>query len=143
MIVDGAVDRATSELDGRVPILVEAGYQGFWAAETNESVAVTLQRVAMLGSSDHDLFASTAIAFARSPMTLAYDFATLKAGSAGVVRLGIGSQIRQHIRKRFGMPWYNPISPDGGTTYKLFERYGTRGLLAARCNTGVSSIDLC
>lgn len=55
-----------------------------------------------------DLITAIAVAFARSPMTtaqLAYD---LQIASGGRFILGLGSQIKPHIERRFSMPWSNP-----------------------------------
>jgi len=55
-----------------------------------------------------DLATAIAVAFARNPMTLAnigYDLQTL---SKGRFVLGLGSQIKPHIERRFSMPWSHP-----------------------------------
>ena len=65
------------------------------AAEHTESIA--------LGT-------AIAIAFARTPMTLAnigWDLQTL---TGGRFVLGFGSQIAPHIRQRFSMPWSDPAA---------------------------------
>jgi probable F420-dependent oxidoreductase len=51
---------------------------------------------------------SIAVAFARSPMTLANVGYDLQAYSEGRFILGLGSQIKAHIEKRFSMPWSHP-----------------------------------
>jgi probable F420-dependent oxidoreductase len=51
-----------------------------------------------------------AIAFARSPMLLANIGHDLQELSKGRFILGLGSQIRPHIEKRFSMPWSKPVS---------------------------------
>ncbi|MEM1152510.1 MAG: TIGR03617 family F420-dependent LLM class oxidoreductase [Pseudomonadota bacterium] len=54
------------------------------------------------------LMTSIAVAFARSPMTLAQVAHDLNSVSEGRFILGIGSQIKPHIEKRFSMPWSRP-----------------------------------
>ena len=49
-----------------------------------------------------------AVAFARSPMTLARTAHDLNAHSGGRLVLGLGSQVRPHIERRFAMPWGKP-----------------------------------
>ena len=49
-----------------------------------------------------------AVAFARNPMSLAVQANDLQLLSRGRLLLGLGSQIRPHITKRFGMPWSHP-----------------------------------
>ena len=53
---------------------------------------------------------SIAVAFARSPMTLANIGHDLNAYSEGRFVLGLGSQIKPHITKRFSMPWSSPAA---------------------------------
>ncbi len=55
-----------------------------------------------------ELMTSIAVAFARSPMTLANLGHDLNAFSKGRFLLGLGSQIQPHIIKRFSMPWSHP-----------------------------------
>jgi probable F420-dependent oxidoreductase len=49
-----------------------------------------------------------AVAFARNPMTLAVVANDLQTLSEGRFILGLGSQIKPHIEKRFSMPWSHP-----------------------------------
>lgn len=48
---------------------------------------------------------AVAIAFARSPTTLAYTAWDLAQASHGRFILGLGTQVKAHIERRFGMPW--------------------------------------
>jgi probable F420-dependent oxidoreductase len=57
-----------------------------------------------------DLITSIAVAFSRSPMQMANIANDLQAYSNGRFILGIGSQIRPHITKRFSMPWSKPAA---------------------------------
>jgi probable F420-dependent oxidoreductase len=52
---------------------------------------------------------SIAVAFARNPMTVANLGWDLQSYSQGRFILGLGSQIRPHIEKRFSMPWSHPV----------------------------------
>ncbi len=67
----------------------------------------------MIAEATRELEIGTAvsIAFARSPATLAYTAWDLAAGSSGRFALGLGTQVRAHIERRFGMQW--PDSPVG------------------------------
>jgi probable F420-dependent oxidoreductase len=55
-----------------------------------------------------ELMTAVAIAFARNPMTVASLGWDLQAASGGRVVLGLGSQIRPHVERRFSMPWSAP-----------------------------------
>jgi probable F420-dependent oxidoreductase len=57
-----------------------------------------------------ELMTSIAVAFARNPMTVAQIGNDLQAFSKGRFILGLGSQIKPHITKRFGMPWSAPAA---------------------------------
>lgn len=49
-----------------------------------------------------------AVAFARTPMLAAHSAHDLNSLSRGRFTLGLGSQIKPHITRRFAMPWSNP-----------------------------------
>ncbi|MFF2748500.1 TIGR03617 family F420-dependent LLM class oxidoreductase [Kitasatospora sp. NPDC058048] len=57
-----------------------------------------------------ELATGIAVAFARTPMTLAYQAWGLHAASGGRAVIGLGSQVKPHIEKRFGMPWDRPAA---------------------------------
>lgn len=56
------------------------------------------------------LATAIAVAFARTPMLLANLGHDLQDLSRGRFVLGLGSQIRAHVEKRFGMPWSRPAA---------------------------------
>lgn len=56
------------------------------------------------------LMTGIAVAFARSPMTLALAAHDVNALSGGRLMLGIGSQIKPHIEKRYSMTWSHPAA---------------------------------
>jgi probable F420-dependent oxidoreductase len=53
---------------------------------------------------------AVAIAFARTPMTLAMTAWDLQTVTGGRFVLGLGSQIRPHIEQRYSMPWSRPAA---------------------------------
>jgi len=57
-----------------------------------------------------DLMTNLAIAFPRSPMTLATTANDLQLMSEGRFRLGIGTQVKPHVEKRFGSTWGKPVA---------------------------------
>ena len=57
-----------------------------------------------------DLITAIAVAFARNPMNLANLGYDLQLHSKGRFILGLGSQIRPHIERRFSMPWSRPAA---------------------------------
>lgn len=56
------------------------------------------------------LMTGITVAFARSPMTLALAAHDVNALSKGRLTVGIGSQIKPHIEKRYSMPWGKPAA---------------------------------
>lgn len=57
-----------------------------------------------------DLFTNVAMAFPRSPMHLANAAYDLQLLSRGRFRLGLGSQVKAHIEKRYGARWGKPVA---------------------------------
>lgn len=87
----------------------EAGYTGAFTAETSHDPFLPLV-VAAEHTEKLELGTSIAVAFARSPMTVANTAWDLQSFSNGRFILGLGSQIKPHIEKRFSMEWSNPGS---------------------------------
>src|SRR3954468_9662018 len=88
------------------------GYHGAFSYETKHDPFLPLA-LAAERTSTLRLGTAIAIAFARTPMllaTLGRDLQDLSAspGGQGRMTLGLGSQIRPHITKRYSMPWSKP-----------------------------------
>ncbi len=66
--------------------------------------------LAAKASQSIDLYTAVAIGFARNPMILANIGWDLQAVTKGRFLLGLGTQIRPHIEKRFNMPWSKPVT---------------------------------
>ncbi len=87
----------------------DAGYDAVWTAETSHDPFFPLALAAP--STEHiTLGTSIAVAFARNPMTLANIGYDLNALSNGRFVMGLGSQIKPHITKRFSMEWSKPAA---------------------------------
>jgi probable F420-dependent oxidoreductase len=108
MKVDGAIGGLGKA--GAAAAAQEArGYDGIWSAETSHDPFLPLA-LAAEHTTTVDLGTSIAVAFARSPMTLAQTSWDLQALSGGRFVLGLGSQIKAHITRRFSMPWSHPAA---------------------------------
>ena len=109
MKIDGGLTGDLHTAGTTAKDLEAAGYSGAWTAETNHDPFLPL----LLGA-EHtesiELGTSIAVAFARSPMTLANTAWDLQAFSGGRFVLGLGSQIKPHITKRFSMEWSHPAA---------------------------------
>jgi probable F420-dependent oxidoreductase len=87
--------------------LEEMGYDGVLSAETSHDPFFPL-----LLAAEHteriEIGTGIAVAFARNPMILANIGYDLQTYSQGRFILGLGSQVKAHIEKRFSMPWSHP-----------------------------------
>lgn len=88
------------------------GYDGVYTFEGPHDPFLPLS-IACGTTSTIDLMTSVAIGFARNPMILANLGYDLQLMSKGRFSLGLGSQIKPHIEKRFSMPWSSPAKRMG------------------------------
>jgi probable F420-dependent oxidoreductase len=83
------------------------GYDGWFAVETQIDpflgCAVAAERTERI-----EIGTGIAVAFARNPMTVALQANDVHALSGGRFILGLGSQIKPHITRRYSMPWSHP-----------------------------------
>lgn len=83
------------------------GYDCLWTSETQHDPFLPLG-VAAAATSKIKLGTSIAVAFSRSPMTIAYTAWDLQKASEGRFILGLGSQVKAHIQRRFSMKFESP-----------------------------------
>src|SRR5262245_58431541 len=86
----------------------EAGFDGIWTFETAHEPCLTLV-LAAEHSHRLNLGTSIAVAFARSPAILAYLAWDLARFSKGRFILGLGTQVKGHNERRFGIKWEKPV----------------------------------
>jgi probable F420-dependent oxidoreductase len=109
MKVDGGIGADLAKAGSAAKEQESAGYSGVWTAETAHDPFFPLL-LAAEHTSTIELGTSIAVAFARNPMTLANTGWDLQAFSKGRFVLGLGSQIKPHITKRFSMEWSHPAA---------------------------------
>jgi probable F420-dependent oxidoreductase len=112
VLVDGGSGFGVSGIEGAAETaraIEEAGYDGIWSAETSHDPFLPAL-VAAQATTRAEVGTGIAVAFARNPMTCAQVAADLQAASRGRFILGLGSQIRPHITRRFSMPWSSPAA---------------------------------
>ena len=124
-------------MDPRLPLVdvpayarrVEAmGYDGLQVPETvHDSLAVAL--LAVEHTDRITVRTSVTLAFVRSPTLLAYAAWDLARFSRGRFQLGLGTQIRQNVEDRYGMPWSEPVE-------RMREHVGALGALYESFRTG-------
>lgn len=109
MKVDGELPMDIVKVTERIGPMLEAGYSGLQSIETGHDPFLPLI-LAAEHSEKVDLITAIAVAFARNPMNLAAIGNDINRYSEGRFILGMGSQIKAHIEKRFSMPWSHPAA---------------------------------
>jgi probable F420-dependent oxidoreductase len=84
------------------------GFDAIWTSETQHDPFLPLTHVAAY-TSRLKFGTAVAIAFARSPLTVAHTAWDLAKQSNGRFMLGLGTQVQAHIERRFGMTWSPPV----------------------------------
>jgi probable F420-dependent oxidoreductase len=103
----GVMAPSLGDIGPRARELEELGYDGLITAETGHDAFLPIA-LAAEHTERIELATGIAVAFARTPMVLAYTANDLQQMSKGRFTLGLGSQIKPHIEKRFSMPWSHP-----------------------------------
>ena len=85
------------------------GFAGLWASETKHDGFLPLA-IAANATEGIELGTSVAIAFSRSPMETAQTAWDLQSLSDGRFVLGLGTQVRAHVERRFSMPFDRPAA---------------------------------
>ena len=108
MKIDAEIAVASpAEAAGLAAKAEDYGFDCLWANETKHDPFVQIAMAAG-STSKIGLGTSIALAFTRSPTTLAYTSWDLQGMSKGRFILGLGSQVKGHIERRFGMKWEAP-----------------------------------
>ena len=108
MKLDGMLGLEIGTAGPNAQKLEEMGYSGAWTAELNHDPFLPLIK-AIDSTQNIQLGTNIAVAFARNPMIVANLAWDLQDYSKGRFILGLGTQIKTHITKRFGMPWTKPV----------------------------------
>ena len=80
------------------------GVAGVWSADVSHDPFLPLA-LAAAATDRLELGTAIAVAFARSPVAMAMTAWDLAGLSGGRFILGLGTQVRAHVERRFGMPW--------------------------------------
>jgi probable F420-dependent oxidoreductase len=107
MYVDGHLGGPLDQAGKRAQDLEARGYDGAHSSETDHDPFLPIL-LAAAQTDTLELGTAVAIAFARTPMTVAATANDLQFASHGRFTLGLGSQIKPHIERRFSMPWSHP-----------------------------------
>jgi probable F420-dependent oxidoreductase len=107
MKIDGGIGSNLHTAGKEAADAEAAGFSGAWSSEIAHDPFFPLL-LAAEHTTTLELGTSIAVAFARNPMTLANIGWDLQTYSRGRFFLGLGSQIKPHITKRFSMEWSHP-----------------------------------
>jgi probable F420-dependent oxidoreductase len=105
--VDGGIGFDPDGIAAQAVRAEQAGYDGVWSAETSHDPFLPIA-VGAAATEKLEFGTGITVAFARNPMTLAVVANDLQLLTKGRFLLGMGSQIKPHITKRFSMPWSHP-----------------------------------
>ena len=108
MLLDVQLDARPDLVADRARELVGTGIAGLFTFEGPHDVFLPLATAASVVETD--LMTNVAIAMPRSPMHLANAAWDLQLMTKGRFRLGLGSQIKPHIEKRYGATWSPPAA---------------------------------
>lgn len=109
MKIDTGLGSSAGDADVAARRAEELGYDGAFGAEVAHDPFLPLA-IAAKATTRLELGTGIAVAFARNPMTVAVTAHDLQMLSRGRFILGLGSQIKPHITKRFSMPWSSPAA---------------------------------
>ncbi len=87
----------------------EIGFEALWTQETQHDPFLPCTLIAEHTSRLH-FGTGIAVSFARSPANIAYTAWDLAAQSGGRFILGLGTQVKAHIERRFGQPWPDSVT---------------------------------
>jgi probable F420-dependent oxidoreductase len=109
MKIDALMSGGLGDAPAQAAAARDSGYDGLHSAELQHDPFL-LAALAVGGAPELEYGTSIAVAFARSPMTVAYSAWDLQALTGGRFYLGLGSQVKAHIERRFSMPWSHPAA---------------------------------
>ena len=107
--IDGSLMFDPVKVGDMAAQLEATGFDGAYTFEGQHDPFISLAAAAMK-TERMELMTSIAVAFARNPMSLAYQANDLQLLSKGRFILGLGSQVKAHIERRFDMPWSKPAA---------------------------------
>jgi probable F420-dependent oxidoreductase len=107
MKIDGGIGFDPGGIAEAARLAEVSGYDGVWTAETSHDPFLPIA-VGAGATTTLEFGTGIAVAFARNPMNLAVLANDLQLLTKGRFMLGLGSQIKPHITKRFSMPWSHP-----------------------------------
>ncbi|TXS95670.1 TIGR03617 family F420-dependent LLM class oxidoreductase [Parahaliea maris] len=109
MKIDGPLYSQLENVAAEAARMADLGYDGLYTLEGSSDPFLPLVLAAQQAPG-LDIATGIAVAFPRNPLHLAYQAWDLQRYSGGHFLLGLGSQVRAHIEKRFGVD-FDPPAP--------------------------------
>ena len=107
--IDSSLMLSPSRVGSMAAELEKVGFDGAYTFEGQGDPFIGVAAAAMT-TERMDLMTSIAVGFARNPMSLAYLGTDLQDLSGGRFILGLGTQVKAHVERRFSMPWSRPAA---------------------------------
>ena len=126
MKVDALLLAPPAQVRERAEALAGTGVDGLFTFEGPHDVFFPLVLAAATGV---DVYTNVAIAFPRSPMHLAHQAWDLAMLSEGRFALGLGTQVKAHVERRYGSTWSSPVA-------RMAEWIGAIRAIGARWQDG-------
>ncbi|MBN2622046.1 MAG: TIGR03617 family F420-dependent LLM class oxidoreductase [Acidimicrobiales bacterium] len=127
MKIDALLLAPPDQVAARAEALAATGVDGLFTFEGPHDPFFPLVLAAGTGC---DIYTNVAIAFPRSPMHLAHQAWDLAAMSGGRFALGLGTQVKAHVERRYGARWSSPVE-------RMGEWVAALRAIAARWQDGV------
>ena len=102
------------------------GFAGAGVTETNGNPFLAAAQAAQSTTSIR-VSTAIALAFPRTPMDVAYTSWDLQALSGGRFALGLGTQVRAHVERRYGAVWSRPAARMRGVRARAARDLGGLG----------------
>jgi probable F420-dependent oxidoreductase len=108
MLLDAQLDSGLRSAGDLARRYEDLGVAGVWAAEVTADPTLALA-VAAVSTTRVSIGTNVVLAFTRNPMSVAMQAWELARASDGRFILGLATQVKAHITRRFGMPWREPV----------------------------------
>ena len=108
MQIDTLLLAPPDQVQAKAEAIAATGVDGMFTFEGPHDVFLPLTLAA--AATDAFVYSNIAVAFPRSPIHLAHVAWDLQALSGGRAALGLGTQVRAHIERRYGATWSHPAA---------------------------------
>jgi probable F420-dependent oxidoreductase len=108
MLLDVQLERGVATAAATAEKAESAGFSGVWAAEVTRDPMLALA-AASTSTKRITLGSNVVLAFARNPMSVAQQAWDLAEATRGRFLLGLATQVKPHITRRYSMPFTDPV----------------------------------